>query len=458
MEQLHIYNTMSRNKQIFIPIEKKYIKMYVCGITVYDYCHIGHARSMIVFDMIKKWLCTIGYKVKYVRNITDVDDKIIKKANENKETIESLTRRFIYAMHKDFNALCIKKPDIEPRVTKFIPQILEMIEALEKNGYAYKAENGDINYSIHKFFQYGKLSRRFLKNINIKKNKKSLLDFVLWKRINSKNSKEIGWDSKYGFGRPGWHIECSAMSYFTLGNQFDIHGGGQDLQFPHHENEIAQNEGITKKVFVNYWIHSGYVKINNKKMSKSLGNSIAIRDLLKEYDEEVIRFFIVKSHYRSSLNYSLDEMNKSRNGIIRLYLSIKKTLPDKNKLDWNEMYAKQFKKAMNNDFNTPEALAVLFKLSRKINIINCSSLSRQLKCLANIIGLLKYNPYIYLKKNKIENKNNSEIIFIKNKINERTIAKKNQDFIKADKIRKLLYSLGIVLEDKLNGLTEWRRL
>lgn len=396
MESLRIYNTLARDKQVFVPRRSGEVRMYVCGITVYDYCHVGHARMLVVFDLVQRWLRAIGYRVTYVRNITDIDDKIIRRAVENGETIKSLTDRFIGAMHEDEDALGIQRPDIEPRATQFIPQMLGMIEQLESNGYAYQATDGDVNYSVRKFANYGKLSGKSLDDLRAGERvaandaKEDPLDFVLWKRAKPEDPEGASWESKYGMGRPGWHIECSAMGCTLLGEHFDIHGGGQDLQFPHHENEIAQSEGATGQTFVNYWMHNGFVQVDNEKMSKSLGNFFTIREVLERYDAEVVRFFIVRTHYRSPLNYSDVHLDDARASLTRLYTALKDVEPDALALDWSEPHAQRFAAAMNDDFNTPVAIATLFELAGEVNRTRDASLARQLKQLAGLLGPVSY--------------------------------------------------------------------
>ncbi|MEO8411107.1 MAG: cysteine--tRNA ligase, partial [Propionivibrio sp.] len=363
---LKIYNTLVKEKQEFVPLEPGKVRMYVCGMTVYDYCHLGHARMLVVFDMVQRWLRASGLDVTYVRNITDIDDKIIKRAAENQETIGELTNRFIAYMDEDAAALGVEKPDFEPRATNYVPQMLAMIAQLEGEGLAYQASDGDVNFAVRKFPAYGKLSGKSLddlragERVDIDKAKHDPLDFVLWKRA---KDGEPAWDSSWGKGRPGWHIECSAMSSDLLGKQFDIHGGGQDLQFPHHENEIAQSEGAHHCRFVNYWMHNGFVRVDDEKMSKSLGNFFTIRAVLKKYDAEVVRFFILRAHYRSPLNYSDVHLDDARQALARLYTALKAVPAETHPVDWNEAHALRFRQAMNDDFNTPEACAVLFDLA-----------------------------------------------------------------------------------------------
>src|SRR5512147_232700 len=350
---LKIYNTLARDKQDFKPIEANKVRMYVCGMTVYDYCHLGHARVMVVFDMVQRWLKASGFDVTYVRNITDIDDKIIKRAAENKESIHALTQRFIDAMHEDADALGVQRPDREPRATQYVPQMLEMIEQLEKNGLAYQAADGDVNYAVRKFDGYGKLSGKSLEDlragerVEVASDKNDPLDFVLWKHAKDSEADEVKWDSKWGKGRPGWHIECSAMGSELLGKHFDIHGGGADLQFPHHENEIAQSEGAHQCQFVNYWMHNGFVRVDNEKMSKSLGNFFTIREVLAKFDAEVVRFFVARAHYRSPLNYSDHHLDDARQALTRLYTALKAAPLDAGAPDWNEPHAQRLREAMN---------------------------------------------------------------------------------------------------------------
>jgi len=465
MESLRIYNTLARDKQVFVPRQPGEVRMYVCGITVYDYCHVGHARMLVVFDLVQRWLRAIGYRVTYVRNITDIEDKIIRRAVENGETIKSLTDRFINAMHEDEAALGIQRPDVEPRATQFIPQMLGMIEALEANGYAYQATDGDVNYSVRKFANYGKLSGKSLDDLRAGERvaandaKQDPLDFVLWKRAKDDEPEGASWASKYGTGRPGWHIECSAMGCSLLGNHFDIHGGGQDLQFPHHENEIAQSEGATGETFVNYWMHNGFVQVDNEKMSKSLGNFFTIREVLERYDAEVMRFFIVRTHYRSPLNYSDVHLDDARASLTRLYTALKDVEPDALALDWNEPHAQRFAAAMNDDINTPVAVATLFELAGEVNRTRDASLARQLKQLAGLLGLLGREPRAFLQQGTgAAQAGGVAAEEIEAKIAARVAAKQAKDYAEADRIRAELLESGIALEDKPGGSTEWRRV
>ncbi|MCL4651445.1 cysteine--tRNA ligase [Burkholderia multivorans] len=465
MESLRIYNTLARDKQVFVPRQPGEVRMYVCGITVYDYCHVGHARMLVVFDLVQRWLRAIGYRVTYVRNITDIDDKIIRRAIDNGETIKSLTDRFIDAMHEDEDALGIQRPDIEPRATQFIPQMLGMIERLEANGYAYQATDGDVNYSVRKFANYGKLSGKSLDDLRAGERvaandaKEDPLDFVLWKRAKADDPEGASWESKYGMGRPGWHIECSAMGCTLLGEHFDIHGGGQDLQFPHHENEIAQSEGATGQTFVNYWLHNGFVQVDNEKMSKSLGNFFTIREVLERYDAEVMRFFIVRTHYRSPLNYSDVHLDDARASLTRLYTALKDVEPDALALDWSEPHAQRFAAAMNDDFNTPVAIATLFELAGEVNRTRDASLARQLKQLAGLLGLLGREPRAFLQQaSGAAQAGALSADEIEAKIAARAAAKRAKDYAEADRIRAELLDAGVALEDKPGGSTEWRRV
>ncbi|WP_035384114.1 cysteine--tRNA ligase [Ferriphaselus sp. R-1] len=487
---LKIYNTLARDKQDFRPIEPNNVRMYVCGMTVYDYCHLGHARVMVVFDMVQRWFKASGYDVTYVRNITDIDDKIIKRAAENKESIHALTQRFIAAMHEDADALGVQRPDHEPRATQFVPQMLSMIEALEKNGLAYQAADGDVNYAVRKFDGYGKLSGKSLEDlragerVNVAESKNDPLDFVLWKHAKDSEADEVKWDSKWGQGRPGWHIECSAMGSELLGKQFDIHGGGADLQFPHHENEIAQSEGAHGCQYVNYWMHNGFIRVDNEKMSKSLGNFFTIREVLKKYDAEVVRFFILRAHYRSPLNYSDAHLDDAKGALTRLYTALKavraepvearpSTAPARSTpvgapplrgdpsagsgrtgdVDWNEPHAQRFRAAMDDDFGTSEAIAVLFDLANEVNKTRSTELAAQLKALAGVLGLLQREPQEFLQAGSSDGLDDAAI---QTQIEARAAAKKARDFAEADRIRKALLEAGIVLEDGPQGTT-WRR-
>ena len=458
---LKIFNTLVKEKQNFVPIEAGKVRMYVCGMTVYDYCHLGHARVLVIFDMVQRWLRASGFDVTYVRNITDVDDKIIKRAFEGKETIGELTNRFIAYMDEDAAALGVEKPDHEPRATDYVPQMLAMISELERNGLAYQASDGDVNFSVRKFPGYGKLSGKSLddlragERVDVEQAKRDPLDFVLWKHA---KEDEPSWDSPWGKGRPGWHIECSAMSSDLLGKQFDIHGGGQDLQFPHHENEIAQSEGAHHCQFVNYWMHNGFVRVDDEKMSKSLGNFFSIREVLKKYDAEVVRFFILRAHYRSPLNYSDVHLDDARQALGRLYTALKAVAADERAVDWSESHAQRFQAAMNDDFNTPEACAVLFDLATEVNRRRSSALAGQLGALGALLGLLKRDPQAFLQATPAADASTGEFSSerIEALIADRIAAKKEKNFAEADRVRSELAAAGIVLEDSAQG-TSWRR-
>ncbi len=455
---LRIYNTLARDKQDFVPIRPGHAGMYVCGITVYDYCHLGHGRMMVVFDVVQRWLRASGLEVTYVRNITDIDDKIIRRAVENQETIGELTSRFIRAMDEDLRALGVQKPDHEPRATQYVPQMLGMIGALEEKTLAYRATGGDVNYSVRKFAGYGKLSGKSLDDlragdrVEVDSDKADPLDFVLWKSAKASEPEEVKWDSPWGRGRPGWHIECSAMSCSLLGETFDIHGGGQDLQFPHHENEIAQTEGATGKRFVNTWMHNGFVRVDDEKMSKSLGNFFTLRDIFRAFDSEVVRFFLLRSHYRSPLNHSDAHLQDAKSALTRLYIALKSPAVELRSPDWDEPHAQRFKAAMDDDFGTPEAIAVLFDLANEVNR-GRRELAAQLKALGGVLGLLQREPQAFLQSGAGDGPSDSEI---QAKIDARLAARKNRDYSEADRIRDELTGLGIILEDAA-GVTTWRR-
>ena len=458
---LKIYNTLSRQKEEFTPMVPGKVSMYVCGITVYDLCHIGHARFMLVFDTTVRYLRHRGYEVNYIRNITDIDDKIINRANENNEDIDVLTARYIEAMNEDTDALNMLRPDHEPRATEHIKEIIDITSQLIDKGYAYAAENGDVYFAVSKYKDYGKLSGKKIdelragERVAVDEGKKDPLDFVLWK---SSKPNEPSWDSPWGPGRPGWHIECSAMSIKTLGEEFDIHGGGQDLQFPHHENEIAQSCCATGKGFARLWMHNGFVRVDDEKMSKSLGNFFTIREVMEKYSPEVIRFFILSSHYRSQLNYSDSHLDEARASLEGLYIALRDTDPGEGDID--ESYLEQFNKVMDDDFNTAKAIAIFHELAREINRLSdktgpeASKLARTLKQLAAILGMLQSDPTTYL-----QGGSNNEGLSgddIEKLINDRTEARKNKDFAESDRIRDLLLEQGIALEDGPEG-TIWRR-
>lgn len=458
---LQIYNSLTRQKETFTPLEAGKVRMYVCGMTVYDYCHLGHARVMVVFDMVYRYLTALGYDVTYVRNITDIDDKIIKRANENGESIQTLTERFIAAMHEDEEALHVLRPTLEPKATEYIPEMQTMIHTLINKGLAYVGSNQDVYYDVSEFPSYGKLSGRKLEDLRageriaIDEVKNDPLDFVLWKAA---KPQEPAWAASWGNGRPGWHIECSAMSTQLLGEQFDIHGGGHDLQFPHHENEIAQSEGCTGHQYVNYWMHNGFIRVDGEKMSKSLDNFFTIREVLEHYKAEEIRFFILNSHYRSPVNYSTETLDHARSSLTRFYTALRE-------LDLNAApvtgttYEQRFHTAMQDDFNTPEAIAVLFDLAREINRLrneNNESVHAHaalLKRLAGILGLLNSEVESWFKG---ESKGGLDDATIATLIQQRNEARANKQWAESDRIRDELKAQGILLEDKA-GVTTWKR-
>ncbi|KTC79301.1 cysteine--tRNA ligase [Legionella cherrii] len=452
---LHLYNSLTRTKEPFVSISPGKIGLYVCGITVYDRCHIGHARSMVSFDVIVRYLRSQGYDVKYVRNITDIDDKIIARAHERAIPIDELTAQYIAAMNEDTQALNILPPDVEPRATEHISSIIQLIERLLEKGSAYLSDNGDVCYQVDSFADYGKLSHKDLEGlvagarVEIVKEKRSPLDFVLWKKA---KQGEPSWPSPWGEGRPGWHIECSAMAMSELGEQFDIHGGGLDLQFPHHENEIAQSEAATEKPFANYWLHVGMLQVNNEKMSKSLGNFFTIADVLAKHHPEVVRYFLLSSHYRSSLNYSEENLVNAKKALTRLYQTIK----DSHSIADGELdnhWVNEFNQAMNDDFNTPVALSVLFQLSHEVNKSRSPNLAITLKHLAGVMGLLQEDPASFLQSGFAEEDKTE----IEELIAERLQARADRNWGRADQIRADLLSRGIELEDGPNGTT-WRRM
>ena len=451
---LRIFNTLSRAVSDFSPAEPGHVRMYVCGMTVYDLCHLGHARSMIAFDVVQRWLKASGYKVTYVRNVTDIDDKIIKRALENGETIRGLTDRMIDALHQDADALGIERPQHEPRATDYVPQMLSMIATLEQKGLAYRAGNGDVNYAVRKFPGYGKLSGKSLDELNagervaIETDKNDPLDFVLWKSAKPTEPDDVKWGSPFGTGRPGWHIECSAMACELLGQTFDIHGGGADLQVPHHENEIAQSEGANGQPLARFWMHNGFINVDNEKMSKSLGNFFTIRDVLKAFDAETVRFFIVRSHYRSSLNYSDVHLNDAKGALKRLYTALQAVPPAVVQIDWADPLAARFKAAMDEDFGTPEAVAVLFELASEANRSGSAERSGLLKALGGLLGLLQTDPTVYLQAGA-----GLDEAAIQRQIQARADAKKAKNFAEADRIRNDLLAQGIVLKDSASGTT-----
>jgi cysteinyl-tRNA synthetase len=460
---LQIFNTLSKTKEPFHPINSEHVGIYVCGMTVYDFCHMGHARVLVMFDIITRHLRRQFPKVTYVRNITDIDDKIIKRAIENGESIDQLTNRFIDAMHEDEKALGILPPDIEPRATESMNEIFYMIETLVEKGIAYQGKSGDVYYSVRKFPNYGKLSGKNLDDleagarVDVEDDKDDPLDFVLWKMA---KPEEPSWESPWGDGRPGWHIECSAMSSNHLGNHFDIHGGGMDLSFPHHENEIAQSEGAHDCKFVNTWMHVGFVNVNEEKMSKSLGNFFTIREVLESYDGETLRYFILSSHYRSPLNFSDANLDNAKNAITKLYTSIrglKSSTASTDEISQRLDYEQRFDAALDDDFNTPIAISILFEISKQINLEKekdidfASALSGLLVRLGGYLGILQNNPEDFLKQGvQLSDEE------IDQKIKDRNLARSEKDFALSDQIRNELEAHGIILEDSAEG-TSWRR-
>ncbi|MFZ7156795.1 cysteine--tRNA ligase [Avibacterium avium] len=457
---LKIFNTLSREKEVFTPIHPNKVGMYVCGVTVYDLCHIGHGRTFVCFDVIARYLRYLGYDLTYVRNITDVDDKIIKRALENKETCDQLVDRMVTEMYRDFDALNILRPNVEPRATHHIPEIIDIVEKLIQRGHAYVAENGDVMFDIESFPQYGKLSRQDLSQlqagarIEISEIKKNPMDFVLWKMS---KPNEPSWDSPWGKGRPGWHIECSAMNSKQLGDHFDIHGGGSDLMFPHHENEIAQSCCAHDGDYVNYWIHSGMIMVDKEKMSKSLGNFFTIRDVLNHYNGEVVRYFLLTAHYRSQLNYSEENLNLAQGALERLYTALRDTDATVAPQGGEEFVA-QFKEAMDDDFNTPNAISVLFEMAREINKLKgedktkANQLAARLRELGDILGLLQQDPESFLQAGA----DDDEVAKIEALIKQRNEARAAKNWAAADEARNQLNAMGIVLEDGANGTT-WRK-
>ena len=451
---LRIYNTLSRALEDFSPLEPGHVRMYVCGMTIYDLCHIGHARMMMAFDVVQRWLKVSGYRVTYVRNITDIDDKIIKRAVERGITIRALTDEMTAAMHQDIGALHIEPPTLEPRATDYVPQMLSLIRTLEQKSLAYRSPRGDVNFAVRKFPGYGKLSGKSLDELHagervaVLDGKDDPLDFVLWKAAKPTEPADAIWPSEFGPGRPGWHIECSAMSCQTLGESFDIHGGGADLQFPHHENEIAQSEGASGKPLARFWVHNGFVRVDNEKMSKSLGNFFTIRDVLQQYDAETLRFFIVRAHYRSALNYSDAHLDDARGALKRLYTALDAVPPADVSIDWTQPQAARFKAAMDEDFGTPEAVAVLFELATEVNKTRSAELSGLLKALGGTLGLLQGNPQAYLQAGAALD--DAAILAL---IDQRAAAKRAKNFAEADRIRQDLLAQGVVLKDGPTGTT-----
>ena len=457
---LRIYNTLAGELQQFTPLEPGHVRMYVCGMTIYDLCHIGHARMMMAFDVVQRWLKSSGYRVTYVRNITDIDDKIIRRALERGISIRALTDEMIAAMQADIAKLGIEPPTLEPRATEYVPQMLSLIRQLEDRGLAYQSSSGDVNFAVRKFVGYGKLSGKSLdelragERVAVADGKQDPLDFVLWKAAKESEPIDAKWDADamgfgYGIGRPGWHIECSAMSCQTLGETFDIHGGGADLQFPHHENEIAQSEGASGKPLARFWVHNGFVRVDNEKMSKSLGNFFTIRDVLARYHPETVRFFLLRTHYRSALNYSDVHLDDAHSALKRLYTALTLVPPDEVTLDWAQVHAARFKSAMDDDFSTPEALAVLFDLASEVNRSGSAQSAGLLKALGACLGLLQGDPQAFLQAGAA-----FDDVMIGKKIAERALAKAAKDFGRADQIRQQLLAAGVVLKDSASG-TSW---
>jgi cysteinyl-tRNA synthetase len=451
---LRIYNSLARQKQDFAPLRPGEVRMYVCGMTVYDFCHLGHARVMVVFDVVRRWLRAAGFRVTYVRNITDIDDKIIRRAAENGESVAALTARYIRAMDEDLRALGVEKPEHEPRATEYVPQMLALIEQLVARRLAYTSASGDVNFAVRRFPGYGKLSGKGLdelragERVEIDRAKEDPLDFVLWKRS---KPGEPTWESRWGPGRPGWHIECSAMSCTLLGEHFDIHGGGQDLQFPHHENEIAQSEGASGRPFVNTWMHNGFVCVDEEKMSKSLGNFFLIRDVLERFDAEVVRFFILRAHYRSPLSYSDAHLEDARQALTRLYTALKAAPAVAGDIDWEEPRAQRFRAAMEDDFGTPEAVAVLFELANEVN--RGAPLAGLLRALGGVLGILQREAGAFLRGGPAAGIGDAEIAA---RIEARLAARRAKNYVEADRIRQELERGGVILEDGAKGTT-WRR-
>ncbi|MDD5028929.1 MAG: cysteine--tRNA ligase [Rhodoferax sp.] len=451
---LRIFNTLSRDLQPFVPLTPGRVRMYVCGMTVYDLCHLGHARSMMAFDVVRRWLEVSGYQVTHVRNITDIDDKIIKRALENAEPIRALTDRMVELLHQDADALGILRPTHEPRATDFVPSMLKLIGQLEQKGLAYQAGDGDVNFAVRKFAGYGKLSGKSLdelragERVAVLDAKSDPLDFVLWKSAKPAEPDDAKWDSAYGAGRPGWHIECSAMCGELLGQTVDIHGGGADLQFPHHENEIAQSEGANGVPLARCWMHNGFVTRDNEKMSKSLGNFFTIREILARYDAQTLRFFILRAHYRSALNYSDAHLDDARQALKRLYTTLDAVPPQSAPIDWTNLYAARFKAAMDEDFGTPEAVAVLFDLASEVNRTRSGALAGLLQALGGCLGLLQEDAKTYLQAGA-----GLDQAAIAALIGERAAAKVTKNFARADQIRQDLLAQGIALKDTPAGTT-----
>ena len=462
---LRLHNTLSRQIEPFVPLEPGHVRMYVCGITVYDLCHVGHARMMIAFDVLQRWLKASGLRVTYVRNITDIDDKIIKRAVERGITIRQLTDEMSAAMHRDIGALGVEPPTHEPRATEHVPGMVTLIERLEQRGLAYRASGGDVNFAVRKFPGYGRLSGKSIDQLRagervavLEGGKEDPLDFVLWKAAKPEEPADVKYDAPFGAGRPGWHIECSAMSHALLGERFDIHGGGMDLQFPHHENEIAQSDGAfhlgSGQSFVNVWLHNGFVNVDNEKMSKSLGNFFTIRDVLQHYDGETVRFFMLRVHYRSPLNYSDVGLDDARHALRRLYTALDAVPPaPAEAIDWSEPHAARFKAAMDDDLNTPIAVSVLFELAGEVNRGRDPRAAALLRALAGTLGLLQQAPSAYLQGGA---DGGIDEAAIQAQIAARAAAKAAKNFAESDRIRDALAAQGIVLKDGPSG-TSWVR-
>jgi cysteinyl-tRNA synthetase len=451
---LRVHNSLTRRLETLTPLEPGHVRMYVCGITVYDLCHLGHARMMMAFDVVYRWLLASGLRVTYVRNITDVDDKIIRRALERGMPIRALTDEMITAMHRDLGSLGVLTPSSEPRATDYVPQMLDMIERLEQRGLAYRGSTGDVNFAVRKFPDYGKLSGRSVdelragERVAVLEGKEDPLDFVLWKAAKPDEPADATWDSGYGPGRPGWHIECSAMACALLGESFDLHGGGLDLQFPHHENEIAQSEGANGPGFAQVWLHNGFLNIDNEKMSKSLGNFFTIADVLKHYDGETLRFFMLRTHYRSPINFSDATLDDARSALRRLYTALDGIDVADAPVDWTDPRASAFKAAMDEDFHTPSALALLFDMAAEVNRSRDAATAALLKRLGAVLGLLQQPPRQFLQAGT-----RVDEASIQARIDARAAAKKARDFAAADAIRAELLAQGIELQDSPQGTT-----
>jgi len=458
---LSLYNTLTKTVEPFVPRQPGQVQMYVCGMTVYDLCHVGHARSMVAFDVVQRWLKALGYRVTYVRNITDIDDKIIQRAVANGEPIGALTARMIEAMNTDADALGVQRPSHEPRATDHIGGMVQLVQTLQAQGLAYPSGQGDMLYAVRQFANYGALSGKTLdelragERVAVDQGKRDPLDFVLWKAAKPDEPEDAKWDSPFGRGRPGWHLECSAMSCALLGESFDIHGGGADLQFPHHENEIAQSEGASGQPLARYWMHNGFVRVSDEKMSKSLGNFFTIRDVLQTVDAETLRFFIVRAHYRSALNYGMDHLKDARTALRRLYTALSQVRPEPVTLDWQaNAHAQAFARAMNDDFGTPAAVAVLFDLATEVNRTGNAQAAGWLRALGGVLGLLQDDPQAYLQRGAGAQAPNTTDI--EEQIAQRAAAKQAKDYARADAIRQALLEQGITLKDSPSGTT-WER-